>query len=322
MATLFFVPHQDDELSMGNDITNHILSGDDVHVILCTDGTASYIRRNLSQQGTCSWHTGIHNYGITESEFAGLRDEEFKASCRALGVSNSNIHIAPQRAKDGELTIAKVKEIIQYYQNKYPNSKVKTYTPWGPVDGAEPQHPDHKRLGQGALELYNEGKIWNNDLRFYVEPWLYAKWKAINPSTWIGEVTSEQSYKSEEACAAYKVWNPGSVPSVGKTGEIQKIASNDVLNVRKGSDVSYSIAFTMKNAQEVEVIGSDSNWLKIKCLEKGTNKDKIGWCNGAYIKRFPGCNPTSKFGIGYHSAGSVIDAYRETGMNYYHTPKY
>lgn len=318
MATLFFTPHQDDELlAMGTDIINHINDGHDVKVILCTDGVSSKVRRLLSKQGSCTWHSGIHNYGINEAEFIALRDEEFKASCRALGVREDNIHIYHSRGVDGSLTIAKAREIFLYYMNMFPNSRVKTYTPCGP----SAEHTDHKTLGKAALELYNEGRIWNNDLRFYIEPWLIDQWKEANPGKWSGPVRTPDEYKIDNALAAYKIWSPGSVPSVGKTGEVINVASNDVLNIRKGPGTTYSIAFTMKNKEEVEVIGASGKWLQVKCLEKNTNLHKIGWCNGHYIKRFPGCNHTSKFGIGYHSAASGMDPFKATKTNYYHRPE-
>lgn len=52
-ATLFFSPHQDDEiLSMGSAIIEHVEKSD-THVILCTDGSKSVIRKVLDDGVLC-----------------------------------------------------------------------------------------------------------------------------------------------------------------------------------------------------------------------------------------------------------------------------
>ncbi|MCC0784436.1 PIG-L family deacetylase [Clostridioides sp. ES-S-0108-01] len=204
-ATLFFTPHQDDEtLSMGSAIIEHVEKSD-THVILCTDGSKSIIRKVLDDGGTCSYHIkDVHKYSLAESEFSKDRDEEFKDSCEAMGVKESNIHIEDNRAHDGALNKEKAKEIILKYLKKYPDAKVKTVTPFK----ANGIHEDHRALGKAALELYQEGKI--KDLRFYVEPYDYNDFKKVNPSIEVWEVLPSQEEKLLSAMNSYKKWNPES----------------------------------------------------------------------------------------------------------------
>ena len=201
-ATLFFTPHQDDEtLSMGSAIIEHVEKSD-THVILCTDGSKSIIRKVLDDGGSCSYHIkDVHKYSLSESEFSKDRDEEFKDSCEAMGVKESNIHIEDNRAHDGELSKEKAREIILKYLEEYPDAKVKTVTPFK----ASGIHEDHRALGEAALELYKEGKI--KDLRFYVEPYDFKK---VNPNVEVWKVLPSQEEKLLSAMNAYKKWNPES----------------------------------------------------------------------------------------------------------------
>ncbi|EGT5080366.1 TPA: PIG-L family deacetylase [Clostridioides difficile] len=204
-ATLFFTPHQDDEtLSMGSAIIEHVEKSD-THVILCTDGSKSIVRKVLDDGGSCSYHIkDVHKYSLSENELSKDRDEEFKNSCEAMGVKESNIHIEDNRAHDGELSKEKAKEIILKYLEEYPEAKVKTVTPFK----ASGIHEDHRALGEAALELYREGKI--KDLRFYVEPYDYKDFKKVNPNVEVWKVLPSQEEKLLSAMNAYKKWNPES----------------------------------------------------------------------------------------------------------------
>ena len=91
---IYFAPHQDDELlSMGVDICNSLKKGKSVHVVLCTDGSGSSVKRKLNDGKSCNKHPGEHIYDLSEQEFIQARDTEFVASCLALGVKRENIHI-------------------------------------------------------------------------------------------------------------------------------------------------------------------------------------------------------------------------------------
>lgn len=200
-VTLFFAPHQDDEiLSMGIGILES-LKTDEVHVILCTDGSKSSVRKALNNKRICPFHLGIHKYDLSKIEFTNARDREFIDSCKSLGVDVDNIHIHENRTVDGELSVEKSREIVKYYLDRYKNANVRTITPFG----CNKQHEDHKNLGRACLDLYEEGFI--SDLEFYVEPYFYKEFVDINDiNIEIKKPCDEE--KAKKAAASYKLWKP------------------------------------------------------------------------------------------------------------------
>ena len=199
-AVLYFVPHQDDELlSMGVDIIQSVVNGIDVHVILCTDGSGSSIKKVLGNGKECPKHTGKHVYNLSDEQFIKARDREFIESCCALGVKSINIHIDQNRAKDGNLGIEHAKNIVQFYLGKFPkNVTVATIY----HSNGEKQHKDHKNLGYAINELFKEKKIKN--VRFFREP--YCNWKIRAKKIFAN--SHDAKVKIDKATEAYSVWKP------------------------------------------------------------------------------------------------------------------
>src|ERR1035437_1374650 len=82
----FFTPHQDDEtLSMGAAIKEHVAAGRKVYVVLLTDGGASAVCSTYPTRAAC----------VTE------RDREFLAAVYSLGATPI---IPSDRMADGTLT--------------------------------------------------------------------------------------------------------------------------------------------------------------------------------------------------------------------------
>ncbi len=163
---LYFSPHQDDELlSMGIDICNSISMGNDVHVVLCTEGSKSVVRQQMVDCKECNRHPGTHKFHLTEKEFIEARDKEFRESCRALGIVDGNVHIPKDRFVDGKLTVCNSKELILQYLNTMGKDCV--ICTLDPNHENNRQHRDHKALGYAAVELFNEGVI--SELRLFAE---------------------------------------------------------------------------------------------------------------------------------------------------------
>lgn len=203
---LLFSPHQDDEvLTMGAFAVQVLGQGCSVHAVLCTDGSASWVKRELSNGLTCSFHTGEHAYELTNNQFVQARDTEFQSSCSALGLSSASIANVLGRAQDSKLTVEKAKLIIRYYLAKYPNAVVCATSP---SVGPE-QNSDHRALGEAALELYEEGAI--SDLRLFVEPYYLSQFEQNTPGISLDctEVENEEERASFTlAEAAYRLWHP------------------------------------------------------------------------------------------------------------------
>jgi LmbE family N-acetylglucosaminyl deacetylase len=140
---IFYVPHQDDELlSMGASIINHVNSGQEVHLVLYTNGTASYMRKVMN---------------MNPRAFQQARNKEFILSAVSLGVKTKNIHF--ENLQDGSVTKTQARLMILKYNKKFPHAKHKAYSYYD-------KHSDHRVGGEALLDLHNEGKIL--DARFYV----------------------------------------------------------------------------------------------------------------------------------------------------------
>lgn len=163
MATVvFFTPHQDDEtLSMGPAVRDHLNAGHDVHVVLMTTGQNSAV-----QPGT----------GLSVADFIAAHDDELLRATRQVGVRTANVHISDLRTQDGQLTQAAAEAIIQEFYTSFPGAWCKSYSQLN----ATGRHADHVACGQAAVALYQSGVITN--LRLYVEPWLISTWRTTNPT--------------------------------------------------------------------------------------------------------------------------------------------
>jgi LmbE family N-acetylglucosaminyl deacetylase len=144
---IFLTPHQDDEsLTMGAAIKQHVLAGREVIVILLTDGGASGVCKTM--------------FGTTEQDRADCvaeRDREFTDAVTAQGATPV---IPEDRMVDGTLTGAYTAEVIRKYALMYPNASFKTLSEYDSL------HPDHRAAGRGLYAAYLWG--YTGDARWYV----------------------------------------------------------------------------------------------------------------------------------------------------------
>lgn len=205
---LYFAPHQDDELlSMGIDICRSLKHGDDVHVILCSDGSKSYVRGLLGNGKNCKKHEGIHCYPLTTEEFVAARDREFRDSCHSLGVPEENIHIPQIRAIDGSVDVAFAENLMLGYLKKAgTDAIICTISP----NNGPSQHRDHKALGYAAVNLMEKGAV--HQVRLFIEPYHYAeiaddpRYTPAAPQALTAQ--TEVAEKIRNAIGAYSLWNP------------------------------------------------------------------------------------------------------------------
>lgn len=142
-VAVFYIPHQDDELlSFGVAILNHVEKGFDVKLVLYTDGEGSGL---------------VGKMPLTKKQFGAARDKEFSLSTNFLRVNQRNITYL--NMPDGKVTKGMMKNVIQRYEKMYPGARHKAYSYYD-------QHNDHKVAGQALNELYNAGKV--SDARFYI----------------------------------------------------------------------------------------------------------------------------------------------------------
>ena len=211
MTVLYFLPHQGDELlSMGIDICNSISRGYVVHVILCTNGSKCKVRQELTDGKKCDKHLGKHFFNLTRKDLIISKDKEFRESCRALGVKDSNVHVPEACFVDTELTICNSKKIIlQYLDALGPDCIVCAPDPNNENSG---QHCDHKSLGYAAVELFNEGVI--SELRLFTEPYHSEFFQhamdvvQAEAMPMIETASVPVQAKLKKAVAAYSQWEP------------------------------------------------------------------------------------------------------------------
>lgn len=205
---IYFAPHQDDELlTMGVDILASLRQHHDVHVVLCTDGSKSGVKKVLHNGKGCTKHEGLHNYDLTEEEFIQARDREFRDSCLALGIKSYNIHIPGKRSVDGSLTAGEAQRIIKNFLAICGRSAIVCTT--APTNGPS-QHPDHSALGWAANSLLNQGII--REVRFFVEPYHFSQIvenpRMIPVEPTIKKASPQAQEKIKKAISAYSYWNP------------------------------------------------------------------------------------------------------------------
>lgn len=207
-TVLYFAPHQDDELlSMGIDICASLKKNHDVHVILCADGSKSYVRGLLNNGKACAKHEGIHQYNLSVEDFIKARDREFTGSCLALGVPEGNIHIPEKRAVDGSLYVSYGEALIRSFLSRF-DADVEICT-ISPSNGPS-QHSDHRNIGQAAENLLKAGVI--RKVRFFIEPYLFEKIKDnpqfIPVAPTIQQASSSVARKISAAVDSYSLWQP------------------------------------------------------------------------------------------------------------------
>ena len=163
---VFYVPHQDDETTYyGQLITVAIdeLGADNVHLVLFTDGAASYVNKN-----------GLVTDLLKEQNvtFSKARDREFLAAIKELGVKNytfvEDLDFIDNRFADQGLTnnISKVKEVMKYYDNLF-NHDV-THFGYSYFD----DHTDHNTIGKALYDLY---LFEGDNLESFADVWLIGK---------------------------------------------------------------------------------------------------------------------------------------------------
>ena len=95
------------------------------------------------------------------------------------------------------------------------------------------------------------------------------------PHRSMGETSSVYSYSNSLSNLETKTLTKSIYIGIGK------VTSNDPLNVRTGPSTSYSIIGTLKNGDQVNILGRDRNWYKISA------NNLTGYVSSSYIKLSP-----------------------------------
>lgn len=165
---IFLTPHQDDEtLTMGAAIREHVLEGRRVVVVLLTDGGESGVCRDKYEHYTEDDGTVV-NTPEGRAACVAERDREFVAAVTKMGAEPL---IPDDRMKDGTLTGAYTAEVILRLVEQYPDASFKTMSEYDSI------HSDHRAAGRGLYAAYLWG--YTNDARWYLrydDQGTYAGW--------------------------------------------------------------------------------------------------------------------------------------------------
>ena len=187
---LYLVPHQDDELlTMGLDIIRSIREGEDVSILLFTDGAASVVRNIME--------TDDGNAYL--ERFVEARDREFVKSCRKLGIKEDNIIIPAlsKRGSDSDLTVDRSLEIIRDEVDIRKFECICTIS----SEDIPGRHSDHSTLGKAAALLPFRG--FEGRLLFFTEPYLAGmSGSAEEPE--LQKATEEEMSILSDAADAYR----------------------------------------------------------------------------------------------------------------------
>lgn len=139
---IYYIPHQDDEvITFGVSIHDHVVRDHDVYVVLLTDGANSAVRKKMN---------------LSKEEFSEARNREFDKAVEILGVDPENVE--KRGFSDGSLSVEHVEEVIKEYHERFPNAAHKTFSYYDP-------HPDHANAGHALKNMMDEGLI--EDGKFY-----------------------------------------------------------------------------------------------------------------------------------------------------------
>jgi LmbE family N-acetylglucosaminyl deacetylase len=227
---VWLVPHQDDEvLSYAADMRAHFqaTAPRPAIAVLLTDGGSSSV---------CDYDKTTAGITATERTNCTLqRDAEFRASIDkiegATGVQVT-VDIRADRAQDGSLSIAYVRQVMDEYQALYPGVSFKGYSYKESIHcdtcaGATTPghgHPDHDAIGEAMRDEWEEsGKTL--DVRFYIKPSLWSYWPGFDNGT-VGDIGFWSDRKDLNAALnAYGPNAPDEALSNAPTGLGQKSSS-------------------------------------------------------------------------------------------------
>lgn len=214
---LFVAAHPDDEtLAMGVTIAEHLVAGQDVHVLLVTDGEGSGTLDQLNgvaSVGVNPWWGVLHNPAaegystLAAADLAAARVREATEACQLLATGfTGTLTIHRASLPDGGVTtVAAQAAILAVCDSIAPGSvvRLKGHT----YKTAYETHPDHLAVGQALLNLSSVDPARFSDRRHYVEP---GYWPGTLPSgfSWDTPTDSTISGRVKNACRAYGAWAP------------------------------------------------------------------------------------------------------------------
>ncbi len=211
MTHIFYCPHADDEtLTMGVGILQCLERGEQVYLVLMTDGSACGSIHFLNGTAKCPIHNKFHD-PIEEHYLDGMLDtqdhiaarrREFLSAASLLGVPSANCRVYGY--KDGKLTEEQARQIAMRIEKDEDIPSPKTHhTTTSKYD----DHNDHISCGNALAALHQEGIISTVPV-YYVKR---SKWKTIPDGGPVEKIAAEGKQKEilRKVCEdVYMNWDP------------------------------------------------------------------------------------------------------------------
>lgn len=212
---LFVAAHPDDEiLAMGVALAEHLAAGQDVHVLLVTDGEGSAVLGDLNGSTLCTWWGVLHNPAaegyapLTAADLAAARVREATQACRSLAVGfTGSLTVHRAQLPDGGVTVVAAQQaILDVCDQIAPGGvvRLKGHT-WKTAYEA---HPDHLAVGNALLNLSSADPARFSDRRHYIEPGYWPTGTLPAGFSWDTPTDSTISGRVKNACRAYSAWAP------------------------------------------------------------------------------------------------------------------
>jgi LmbE family N-acetylglucosaminyl deacetylase len=216
-VALFVAAHPDDEtLSMGVTIAEHVAAGVDTHVLLLTRGQASSARAAINGDYVSSWwrvrHTpAAEGYAaLSADQFGAARIGEAHRALACLGA----VTVHEANLPDGGLTQWSAIDAIRGVADLIaPTGRVYLKTHSAKVEN----HPDHIAAGNavGWLARYGDPARFPSP-RYYILPAYWADPRLVNVTEWWDQPTNTGIRdRAINACRAYSAWAPPTSYAVG-----------------------------------------------------------------------------------------------------------
>lgn len=189
-TAVFIAAHQDDELlTFGSGIVQHVEAGQRVVVVLATDGGAAHVPHvDKYLMDTRGWPS-------SNEEVTVHRDFEFGWTVTNLG---AEYDIPSVRGADGALGDVGAHRVLDYVRRTYgADARIKTHSPFD-------SHPDHAALGRALQDAYDSDT--SMDVRFYIAPHKVAQARARGEI--LPPLSPARRTHPSNAWAAYELWAP------------------------------------------------------------------------------------------------------------------
>jgi len=216
MPALFVAAHPDDEtLAMGVAIAEHVAAGQDVHVLVLSDGEASGVTVVLNGTGVCGWWGVVHDpagEGYAPLSAADLGAARVRESGQALACLSAGLPgtLTVHRAglPDGAVTASAAQAaILAVADNIAPAAPVrlKGHTWVAQLDA----HPDHIAAGTALKALSAADPARFGDRRHYLLPGYWSDPDlSLVAESWDTATDPGIAARARNATRCYAAWAP------------------------------------------------------------------------------------------------------------------